>query len=466
MGCPNPLKQIIEDDVAEFLVGEITKYPEINLKRLDTDTDIPSGGSVDFENVRVGATPKEIYFRIENKGDADLNLTGDTRVEITGQVFVVPEQPDSPIKSDESQNFTIRFTPTAVAGYSETVTIKNDDSDEGTYEFIITGAGVDPDIIITQDGDDIVNGGEYDFGNFDAGNNVDVTFTIENLGEHELQLTGSPLVDITGTDASIFSVTYQPAITSITTGNSTNFTVRFSPDNGGDKQAQVDIANDDPDENPYSFSIIGFGVVANPPVVSGISPTFDMTPTWTWTSGGGGSGTYRYKLDDSDLTSGATETTNTSYTPSSPLSLGNHILYVQESNDYPEWSSSGSYTIEVTDVFAIGWIGGGSNGWKSTSGASTGTDYQSFRFPRGVYLDSSGNIYVADYLNHRISKWNSSGNAIGWIGGGSNNWKTTSGASQGSDFQRFRWPYGVFVDSSGNIYVADKDGHRISKWQD
>jgi len=32
-------------------------------------------------------------------------------------------------------------------------------------------------------------------------------------------------------------------------------------------------------------------------------------------------------------------------------------------------------------------------------------DYQSFKYPSGVYVDSSGNIYVADTPNHRISKW-------------------------------------------------------------
>jgi len=83
------------------------------------------------------------------------------------------------------------------------------------------------------------------------------------------------------------------------------------------------------------------------PHVTGISPTGDTTPTWTWTSGAGGNGTFRYKLDDSYLSYGATETTDTSYTPGSALSEGIHTLYVQEQDDYGNWSTSGYFAIVI-----------------------------------------------------------------------------------------------------------------------
>lgn len=83
------------------------------------------------------------------------------------------------------------------------------------------------------------------------------------------------------------------------------------------------------------------------PTVSGTTPTGDSTPTWSWSSGGGGNGTYRYKLDSSDLSSGATETTDSSFTPGTPLSDEAHTLYVQERDSVENWSASGSKTITI-----------------------------------------------------------------------------------------------------------------------
>ncbi|MHC4499419.1 MAG: FG-GAP-like repeat-containing protein, partial [Planctomycetota bacterium] len=60
-----------------------------------------------------------------------------------------------------------------------------------------------------------------------------------------------------------------------------------------------------------------------------------------------GSGEYRYKLDDSNLTSGAIETTETSYTPAEELSEGTHTFYVQELDEVGNWSVSGSAEVMV-----------------------------------------------------------------------------------------------------------------------
>jgi len=83
------------------------------------------------------------------------------------------------------------------------------------------------------------------------------------------------------------------------------------------------------------------------PSVSATTPTTNTTPTWSWTAGTGGNGTFRYKLDDPDLTSGATTTTSLSYTPGSPLSVAAHTLYVQERDDAGNWSASGSSAITI-----------------------------------------------------------------------------------------------------------------------
>ncbi len=78
-----------------------------------------------------------------------------------------------------------------------------------------------------------------------------------------------------------------------------------------------------------NLAVTGDTTAPTTPSVSGATLTNDTTPTWSWSPGGGGNGTYRYKLDNSDLTSGATQTTSTSYTPGSGISEASHTLYVQ-----------------------------------------------------------------------------------------------------------------------------------------
>ncbi|GEM_PF-6237613 len=84
------------------------------------------------------------------------------------------------------------------------------------------------------------------------------------------------------------------------------------------------------------------------PTVSGSSVTLDQTPTWSWYTNGGGNGTYYYQLDSGAWSS---STTATSYTPSSALSDGSHMLYVKTIDATLGYESSvGSRAIRVTPV--------------------------------------------------------------------------------------------------------------------
>jgi len=120
-----------------------------------------------------------------------------------------------------------------------------------------------------------------------------------------------------------------------------------------------------------------------------------------------------------------------------------------------KWNSSGT---------SVQWIGGGQDGWQTGPAPASGTDYQSFYRPWDVCVDSSGNIYVSDYSNYRVCKWDSAGNALGWLGGGQDGWQTGPAPLNGTDYQSFNSIQGLFVDSSGNIYVADSGSHCIRKW--
>lgn len=107
------------------------------------------------------------------------------------------------------------------------------------------------------------------------------------------------------------------------------------------------ISNQYFDSTYHAKLVVDSTPLAGAPVVTGTTTTNNTTPQWSWTSGGGGNGNYRYKLDNSDLSSGATETSVASYTPAIALSEGAHTLYVQESNGAGGWSASGNHTITI-----------------------------------------------------------------------------------------------------------------------
>ncbi|MHC1766617.1 MAG: choice-of-anchor D domain-containing protein [Verrucomicrobiia bacterium] len=96
-----------------------------------------------------------------------------------------------------------------------------------------------------------------DFGSLDvASGTADRTFSIENRGDAALAITLP--VTVTGPDAGDFIITAPPPA-SIAPGGSGSFTVRFDPTVRGLRAAVVSIANNDPDESPYEFSVQGAG---------------------------------------------------------------------------------------------------------------------------------------------------------------------------------------------------------------
>jgi len=246
------------------LIANVTDNPEPEINVKQGGTNILDGtGSYTFADTALNGT-RDIVFTVENLGTAGLTLTGGQSVAIGGinaDQFTVTLQPNSLIDAGTDSDFTIQFHPTSLGNKTATVTIANTDTDEGTYNFTISGTVVAPEMNIKQDTDSIASpGGSYPFAATTVADYTDAVFTIENTGTDALLLEGTPRVVISGTNADQFAVAVQPPAASVDPDGNTAFTIRFEPASGGTKNATITIDNNDADEDPYTFSISGDGL--------------------------------------------------------------------------------------------------------------------------------------------------------------------------------------------------------------
>lgn len=96
------------------------------------------------------------------------------------------------------------------------------------------------------------------FGNADAGQSVQKSWQIRNVGTSNLN---SLNVMLSGAHANQFSVTTQPSGTVVPTGTTT-FLVTFTPTTPGVKNATLQVISNDGDESPFDVALTGRGLTA------------------------------------------------------------------------------------------------------------------------------------------------------------------------------------------------------------
>jgi sugar lactone lactonase YvrE len=104
----------------------------------------------------------------------------------------------------------------------------------------------------------------------------------------------------------------------------------------------------------------------------------------------------------------------------------------------------------ITTVAGSGTVGYCGDGGQATLACITGT--------WGITLDRIGNLYIADYGTKRIRKVDTSGIITTVAGNGTTGFSGDGGQATSAQLSQ---PYGVALDSIGNLYIVDNGNVRI-----
>ncbi len=264
-----------EDPYDIRIIGTGATLPEMNVLGNDKiifsgDTTPDAADHTDFGSVDVDGATVTRTFTIKNVGTADLTLSGTPIVTIGGAHaadFTLTVDATTPVAAGGETTFTLTFDPSDTGLRQATISIANNDGDENPYTFAVqgTGTGPAPEMDVLGNGISIPSGDasprtadNTDFGTVTVGNSQTLTFTIANTGSVDLNLSGTPIVTISGTHAADFTLAAD-ATTPVASSGTTTFQITFTPSAAGPRQATISIANDDSDENPYTFAIQGTG---------------------------------------------------------------------------------------------------------------------------------------------------------------------------------------------------------------
>jgi len=124
-------------------------------------------------------------------------------------------------------------------------------------------------------------------------------------------------------------------------------------------------------------------------------------------------------------------------------------------------SDSGNHVIRKITPGGIVTTFAGTMGVAGFVNSSSGV-LPKFNFPSGITIDSSDNLYVCDTDNHSIRKI-TTGGIVSTIAGNGTSGSEDNIYANSSISARFNTPLGITVDSLGNMYVTDYNNHTIRK---
>jgi sugar lactone lactonase YvrE len=106
-------------------------------------------------------------------------------------------------------------------------------------------------------------------------------------------------------------------------------------------------------------------------------------------------------------------------------------------------------------------VGNGTSAYSGDGGPATGATLD---YPRGLTLDSSGNMYIADSVNY-VVRLVQSGIISTFAGNGIGCFPSTLNCGDGGPASQanLTHPESVVIDGAGNVYIADTQDHRVRR---
>jgi gliding motility-associated-like protein len=117
-------------------------------------------------------------------------------------------------------------------------------------------------------------------------------------------------------------------------------------------------------------------------------------------------------------------------------------------------SAGNLYVADETNNRVMKWAPGAIEGVTVAGGNGLGGSPSQLNGPVGISVDNGGNVYIGDFGNLRVQKW-----APGATSG-----TTVAGGNGFGIAANQIVPRGIYVDCGGNIYVSDIGNHRVQKW--
>lgn len=226
------------------------------IKAGDVNTMAIITSRLDFGDQASGTVGPSRTLLVRNKGEEPLHISGvtlvsgnisDYVVDTTGMLTTVP--------AGGQTAFKVSFSPSSSSLSTATLRVANDDSDESSHDIILAGNTL-PEISVfagaTTTAEELTD--QVFTASFpDSITGSTRTFTI--LNTRDGPLTGLSLA-VSGAHASDFTGSH-PLATTLYKGESTTFTVAFSPKASGPREATLSIVSNDADENPFRINLSG-----------------------------------------------------------------------------------------------------------------------------------------------------------------------------------------------------------------